>query len=144
MRERTASILGTLSSAKGGLAANNQAQVGLNELQRKADALFLETPFDSAVAVAHDRYWYLPVDLLMDDKFPVDQWLSTVDAPVFVAHGTADTTIGVAHGQRVFDLARNKGGLWLAPGADHDQLWAAGEWDKAKAFFAASERAAGR
>jgi fermentation-respiration switch protein FrsA (DUF1100 family) len=35
--------------------------------ERQADARVLETPFDSAVAVAHDRYWYLPVGLLMDD-----------------------------------------------------------------------------
>jgi len=111
--------------------------------QRKADALFLETPFDSAVAVAHDRYWYLPVDVLMDDKFPVDQWLAGVDEPVFVAHGTADRTIGVQHGQRVYDLAKNKAGIWIVPGADHDQLWAAGEWAKAKEFFSASETAAG-
>ena len=40
--------------------------------QRKTDALFLETPFDSATAVGRDRYWYLPVGLLMKDKYPVD------------------------------------------------------------------------
>ena len=37
--------------------------------ERAADALLLETPFDSAVAVAHDRYWYMPVDLLMTTSF---------------------------------------------------------------------------
>lgn len=112
--------------------------------RRQADALFLETPFDSAVAVAHDRYWYLPVDILMDDKFPVDEWLERVDEPVFVAHGTGDKTIGVQHGQRVYDLAKTKGGIWIVPGADHDQLWAAGEWEKAKAFFATAEAQVGR
>jgi fermentation-respiration switch protein FrsA (DUF1100 family) len=108
--------------------------------ERNADALFLETPFDSATAVGRDRYWYLPVDLLMDDKYPVDTWIAKVSAPVFVAHGTGDTTIGVQHGQRVYDLAPNKGGIWLVPGANHDELWAAGEWDKAKAFFAGVEK----
>jgi capsular exopolysaccharide synthesis family protein len=38
-RQRTASIVASLSGAKGNLASNNQAEVGLNELQRKADAL---------------------------------------------------------------------------------------------------------
>ena len=42
---------------------------------RDADALLLETPFDSAVAVAADRYGFLPVGLLMPDQFPVDQWI---------------------------------------------------------------------
>ena len=103
--------------------------------QRDAEALYLETPFGSATAVGRDRYWFLPVDLLMADKYPVDQWIGKVTEPVFVAHGTGDTTIGVQHGQRVYDLAPNKAGIWIVPGANHDELWAAGEWDKAKAFF---------
>ncbi|MEO8758236.1 MAG: alpha/beta hydrolase [Devosia sp.] len=112
--------------------------------ERDADALWLETPFDSATAVGQDRYWFLPVDLLMSDKYPVDQWILKVTEPVFVAHGTGDKTIGVQHGQRVYDLAPNKAGIWIEPGADHDDLWAAGEWDKAKAFFAAEEAKLGR
>ena len=109
--------------------------------ERKTDALFLETPFDSATAVGRDRYWYLPVDLLMADKYPVDEWIKSVTAPVFVAHGTGDTTIGVSHGQRVYDLAPVKAGIWIEPGANHDELWAHGEWDKAKAFFESVEAA---
>jgi len=30
------------------------------------------------------------------------------------------------------------------PGADHDELWAEGEWDKAKAFFEEAEKKLGR
>lgn len=109
--------------------------------ERKTDGLFLETPFDSATAVGRDRYWYLPVDLLMSDKYPVDQWIGKVAAPVFVAHGTADKTIAEYHGQRVYDLAPNKAGIWIEPGADHDGLWARGEWERAKQFFASAEAA---
>ena len=111
--------------------------------ERRADALYLETPFDSATAVARDRYWYLPVDLLMEDKYPVDQWIEKVDEPVFVAHGTADTTVGVQHGQRVYELAPHKAGLWLEEGADHDDLWTRGEWAKAKGFFGQVEAGKG-
>jgi len=111
---------------------------------RRTDALFLETPFDSATAVGRDRYWYLPVDLLMKDKYPVDQWIEKVTAPVFVAHGTGDKTIAAYHGERVYDLSQNKAGLWIEPGADHDDLWARGEWEKAKQFFASAQTAAGR
>lgn len=102
---------------------------------READALFLETPFISAVAVAADRYGFLPVGILMHDQFPVTEWLKDVEEPVFVAHGTADKTIALYHGQRVFELAPNPVGIWIEEGADHDELWAAGIWQKAKAFF---------
>lgn len=107
--------------------------------RRPADALLLETPFLSAVDVAFDRYPYLPVHWLMFDQFPVKEWITQVRAPVLVAHGTADHTIDVHHGKAVYALAPNKYELWIVPGADHSDLWAAGIWDKAKAFFTAAE-----
>jgi len=105
--------------------------------ERDAKALLLETPFDSAVSVAADRYGFLPVHLLMHDQFPVDEWINGVSEPVFVAHGAVDATIGVAHGERVYALAPNKAGLWIEPGAGHSDLWARGLWERARAFFAA-------
>jgi fermentation-respiration switch protein FrsA (DUF1100 family) len=103
--------------------------------QREAKALLLETPFVSAVAVAADRYGFLPVGLLMHDQFRLDQWMPQVIEPVYVAHGTADRTIGVSHGERVYALARNPKGLWIEEGADHGDLWSRGIWDRAKTFF---------
>lgn len=102
---------------------------------READGLYLETPFISAVAVAADRYGFLPVGLLMKDQYPVDLWIKDVDEPIAVAHGTADTTIAAYHGEAVYALAKNPKGIWIVPGADHDDLWAAGIWGQAKAFF---------
>jgi hypothetical protein len=111
--------------------------------RRPTDALLLETPFLSAVDVAFDRYPYFPVYWLMHDQFPVKDWIRLVRAPVFVAHGTADTTIDVHHGKAVYALAPNKYDLWIVPGANHDDLWAAGIWAKAQAFFADAERKVG-
>lgn len=105
------------------------------------EALALETPFLSAVAVAADRYGYLPVGLLMHDQYPVNEWIGGVDEPVWVGHGTADTTIGVSHGERVYDLAQNKDELWIVQDADHGGLWDAGIWDEVKAFLQRVEAA---
>ena len=103
--------------------------------ERDAEALVLETPFDSAVAVAKDRYWFLPVDWIMLDQYRVDQWIADVEEPVFVAHGTADKTIGYSHGARVYELAPNKAEFWTVEGAGHSDLWDAGIWGKVKPFF---------
>jgi uncharacterized protein len=103
--------------------------------ERDAKALLLEEPFLSAVSVAAERYGFLPVGLLMQDQYRVDQWVPKVEEPVFVAHGAADRTIGVSHGERVYDLAPVKAGLWIEPGADHGDLWDRGIWERAKAFF---------
>lgn len=102
---------------------------------RDAEALLLETPFVSAVAVASERYPYLPASLVMQDQYRVDQWILEVAEPVLVAHGTGDRTISVSNGQRVYDLAPNKDELWIEPGADHSDLWTRNIWQHAKPFF---------
>lgn len=98
-------------------------------------ALVLETPFLSAVAVAADRYGFLPVGLLMHDQYPVNEWIADVAEPVWVAHGTADRTIGYTHGERVYDLAPNKDELWIVEDAGHGDLWDHGIWDEVRAFY---------
>ena len=103
--------------------------------QRDAKALLLETPFDSAAAVAKDRYWFLPVDWIMQDTYRVDEWIKDVAEPVFVAHGTADVTIGYQHGVHTYELAPNKAEMWTVEGAGHSDLWKAGIWAKAKGLF---------
>ena len=107
--------------------------------ERDAEALFLETPFISAVAVAADRFGFLPVGLLMHDQYPVGQWIADVEEPVYVAHGTTDRTIGVYHGKRVYELAPNPVGIWIEDGAGHDELWARGIWGHARTFFESLE-----
>ncbi len=102
---------------------------------RDTKALLLETPFLSAVTVAAERYPYLPVYWVMQDQFPVDEWILDVTAPVLVAHGTGDVTIDVSNGERVHALAPNKDELWIEPGAGHSDLWERGIWSRADALF---------
>ena len=103
--------------------------------ERDAEALLLETPFLSAVNVAAERYPILPVYWVMQDQFPVNEWILDVTEPVFVAHGTADTVIDVSNGERLYDLVPNKDELWIEPGANHSDLWERGIWPRAEAFF---------
>ena len=111
---------------------------------RDADALLLETPFLSAVTVAAERYPFLPVGLVMQDQFPVNQWIANVSEPVLIAHGTADTTIDVSNGERLYGLVPHKDALWIVPGGEHGNLWALGIWGQAEPFFERAEAAAGR
>lgn len=112
--------------------------------QRQADALLLETPYTSTAAVGAERYWFLPIGLLMHDQFPLDQWLKSVEEPLMVAHGTGDRTIPVHHGEAVFKQAPNPGEIWIVPDAGHSDLWGLGLGDRAAAFFAAIAGAATR
>lgn len=103
--------------------------------EKDAEALLLETPYLSAVGVAAERYPILPVNWVMLDQFRSDEWIAGVTEPVMIAHGTADRTIGVSNGERLYALAPNPDNLWIVPDAGHSDLWKAGIWDHAKAFF---------
>jgi pimeloyl-ACP methyl ester carboxylesterase len=110
--------------------------------KRDADALFLETPYDSTLSVGQERYWFFPVNLLMLDQFRLDLWIADVTEPVFVALAGADKTIPPHHGQRAYDLAPNKAGISIEEGAGHSDLWARGIWvNQAKPFFEKEEAA---
>ncbi len=108
--------------------------------QRQADALLLETPFYSAVNVAAERYPFIPVAWLMLDQFRSNDWIGAVEEPVFVAHGTADQTVSVGNGERLFEEVPNPYDLWIEEGADHSDLWARGIWERAQAFFSEVEQ----
>lgn len=108
--------------------------------QRASDALLLETPFYSAVNVAAERYPFVPVAWLMLDPFRTNDWIGAVEEPVFVAHGTADTTVSVSNGVRLYEEAPNPYALWLEEGADHSDLWERGIWERAQAFFVEAEQ----
>lgn len=104
--------------------------------RRNAGALLLETPFYSATTVAAERYPFIPVDLLMLDPFHTHAWVGEIEEPTMVAHGTADTTISVNNGERLYAELPRPAGLWIVEGAGHSDLWAAGLWERARSFFA--------
>ena len=65
----------------------------------------LEAPFTSAVDVGARVYWFLPVRLLMKDPFRSDLRIAKVSVPVLIVHGTRDSVVPFALGERLFALA---------------------------------------
>ncbi|HEY9645191.1 MAG TPA: alpha/beta hydrolase [Chroococcidiopsis sp.] len=90
--------------------------------QQPIAGLILESSFTSAFRVV------LPVPLLPFDKFTNLDKLQAIHCPILVIHGAADTTIPIAHGQRLYAAAHApKQSLWV-DGAGHDDLtWVAGD-----------------
>ncbi|MFA3917503.1 alpha/beta hydrolase [Ruegeria hyattellae] len=94
------------------------------------DLLVLEAPYTATVDMAAEQYPWLPVSLLMKDPFASRDRIGEVDAPVFIAHGTADDVIPVAHGEALFGFANDPRSLMVVEGADHGNLWSHGLWDE--------------
>jgi fermentation-respiration switch protein FrsA (DUF1100 family) len=68
-----------------------------------AHALILETPFSSMVDLAAPRYFYIPVRLLLLDRYMNADKISSVHMPVFIGHGKNDETVPYSSARALFD-----------------------------------------
>ena len=94
-------------------------------LEHEPSALLLQAPFTSAREMA--RHVITPVfaaafGLISRVHFDTRKAVASIDAPVWVVHGTADGVIGVEMGREVFRSARKKGELLIIEGGDHNDF----------------------
>jgi fermentation-respiration switch protein FrsA (DUF1100 family) len=99
--------------------------------------LVLEAPYTSIADVAAAAFPYLPVRILLKDRFPSDQRIARVTAPVLIMHGTRDTTIPIRFGERLFALAHEPKQFVRLAGGAHDNLDSFGAIEAARQFIAA-------
>jgi fermentation-respiration switch protein FrsA (DUF1100 family) len=83
-------------------------------------ALILRSPFTDLPAAGREHYPFLPVGLLLRDRFPVADLIGKVTAPTLVVYGTADTVVPPAHSRAVADRAGGEVTLVAVEGADHN------------------------
>ncbi|NQU58281.1 MAG: alpha/beta hydrolase [Rhodospirillales bacterium] len=86
-------------------------------------ALILEAPFPSVVAVAQHYYPFIPVKWLLIDRFDQAARITAVSAPVLVFHGDQDKTMPIRFGKSLFESAQMpKQAKWFV-GAEHNNLF---------------------
>jgi uncharacterized protein len=101
---------------------------------RPVAAVVLEAPLTSTVDVARSTYFWLPLGLLLTDKYNNEQNIRAVTAPVLVLQGENDAVIPVEMGLRVYRAANEPKRIELFPQATHDDLFDQGAWEKTQAF----------
>lgn len=97
--------------------------------------LILEAPFTSIVDVAASHFPFIPVRLLMRDRFRSDERIAQVTAPLLIVHGAQDPTIPIAFGERLFALAHEPKQFVRIPGGGHDDLGSFGIVEIARQFI---------
>ncbi|WP_394619144.1 alpha/beta hydrolase [Lentzea sp. JNUCC 0626] len=85
---------------------------------RAPKALVLRSPFTSLAAAGSHHYPWLPVRMLLQDKYPVLERVSGVDVPTVVLLGTKDSVVPPAQSREVASAARAE--LVEIEGADHN------------------------
>lgn len=90
--------------------------------ERAVAGLVLEAPFTSAVDVGQAAYRWLPVRLMMWDRFDNLAKIDEVSVPLLVVHGEVDRVIAIDFGRRLFDAANEPKSARFIPGAGHSDL----------------------
>jgi len=85
-----------------------------------ACGLVLESPFTSMADMAHLEYPWIPVDVLLDQRFDAIRKIGRVDVPIVLVHGTADREVPSTMGARLYGAAHAPNRLVMVDGAGHE------------------------
>ncbi|MGH7045702.1 MAG: alpha/beta hydrolase [Stellaceae bacterium] len=101
--------------------------------RHRVGAVVLEAPFTSITAAARYHYPWLPVGIMLRDRFDSLSRIGRIGAPLLVLHGEQDRLVPARMGRALLAAAAAPKEGWFAPRATHKNL----------AQFGASEVAAG-
>jgi fermentation-respiration switch protein FrsA (DUF1100 family) len=105
--------------------------------EQRIGKLILEAPYTSTVDVAASIFWYMPVRLLMRDRFRSDQRIARVKAPLLIMQGARDPAIPIMLGERLFTLAHEPKQFVRFPEGGHNDLDNYGAIETARQFIGA-------
>jgi fermentation-respiration switch protein FrsA (DUF1100 family) len=103
--------------------------------ERPVKAMALEAPFASAANVAAAVYWWLPVRLLMKDKFDSSAFIAKVKVPLLIIHGDVDGIVPLSEGETLFAAANEPKQMIVIAGGDHGSIFSAESWRREMGFF---------
>lgn len=83
-------------------------------------AMVLRSPFPSLSEVAAVHYPYLPARLLLRDRYDISQTVSTLEIPVLVVAGSADSIVPTSLSRAVYEAASPNAHWAVIEGADHN------------------------
>lgn len=85
--------------------------------------LILEAPFTAATEIAKKIYFYVPVGLLMRDRFSNIDKIGQVKAPILILHGDMDTVIPPAFGRQLYEASPEPRLFVSLAGAGHNDAY---------------------
>ena len=85
-------------------------------------AVVLRSPFPSLAEVGRKHYPFLPVQLLLRDRFSCSDRIARLTCPVLIVAGEVDSIVPVEHSRSLFDAAPEPKRLVVIPGADHNDF----------------------
>ena len=81
--------------------------------------LVLETPFTSMIEAAKNFYPYIPVSLLIKDKYDNQKKIKNINTPVLVMHGEIDQIVPFWMGKKIYEIANQPKHSYFTKYDDH-------------------------
>lgn len=101
-----------------GSGVATQMAVEINEA-----ALILEAPYTRLPDVAAQTYFFLPVHLLMTEKFYNIDKIAVIQSPLLILHGERDMVTDVRQAKALYAAAEQPKELVIFPEAAHNNLY---------------------
>ena len=73
---------------------------------KKFAGIILETPFTSMTDAAKNFYPYIPVNLLLKDKFDNKKKMKNINIPVLIMHGEVDQIVPFFMGKKIYEISK--------------------------------------
>ena len=86
---------------------------------KKFAGIILESPFSSMVDAGKFYYPYLPVSLLLKDRYENVKKLKNINSPILVMHGKKDKIVPFHMGKQVFEKANDPKFSYFPDNDDH-------------------------
>lgn len=97
--------------------------------RRPPAALIVQSGFSSAVDIGKSAYPYLPVGLLMRDRFESLAKIGEIQVPLLQIHGDQDRIVPLAFGRKLFEAAKEPKQWLTLSGLGHNTAyWAEEEY----------------
>jgi len=73
--------------------------------KKNFSGIILESPFTSMIDAAKDKYPYLPVRLILKDKYESNKKIKNINIPILIMHGKIDNIVPFYMGKKMYELA---------------------------------------
>lgn len=101
-----------------------------------ARGLILDRTFSSLVDVAAVHMRWLPVRLLMRNRYPAKTWIREYSGPLLQIHGAADQIVPISLGRKLFDASPSTQKKWInSESLGHNTPWPDEYYDEVEAFI---------
>ena len=90
--------------------------------EKQVAGVVLQAPYTSTVNRAAEIYFFIPVTLIMTDRFESIKKIENVKSPLLILHGELDATIPIRHGKKLFATANEPKQAIFFPDVEHNNF----------------------